>query len=265
MTRFSPLLARLAPILFLVGIALVVAACIPGTNVGVGAGRLADPQPGAAPAGLARREPDRPPVLAVHADLPGAVHRARVLRPDHADLHARGQHRRRDHPADGADPGARGPALPPPARLDPADAAHPARGQGAPAQVQGRPRQAAGGHPGVLPPARDQPGRRLPADHPAVRAPDPDVLGHQPGPHELRPERDVARLRVQPVPGHRVPDRARVQLGRPRDQRRASTRSSPASSRGASRSRRPPAGTSRASASASSRSSRRCSRSSRRG
>ena len=36
MTRFSPLLARLAPILFLVGIALVVAACIPGTNVGVG-------------------------------------------------------------------------------------------------------------------------------------------------------------------------------------------------------------------------------------
>jgi YidC/Oxa1 family membrane protein insertase len=35
-TRFSPLLARLAPILFLVGIALVVAACIPGTNVGVG-------------------------------------------------------------------------------------------------------------------------------------------------------------------------------------------------------------------------------------
>jgi YidC/Oxa1 family membrane protein insertase len=35
-TRFSPLLARLAPILFLVGIALVVAACVPGTNVGVG-------------------------------------------------------------------------------------------------------------------------------------------------------------------------------------------------------------------------------------
>jgi YidC/Oxa1 family membrane protein insertase len=35
-TRFSPLLARLAPILFLVGIALVVAACIPGTNVGTG-------------------------------------------------------------------------------------------------------------------------------------------------------------------------------------------------------------------------------------
>ena len=36
MTRFSPLLARLAPILFLVGIALVVAACVPGTNVGTG-------------------------------------------------------------------------------------------------------------------------------------------------------------------------------------------------------------------------------------
>jgi YidC/Oxa1 family membrane protein insertase len=35
-TRFSPLLARLAPILFLVGIALVVAACIPGSNVGTG-------------------------------------------------------------------------------------------------------------------------------------------------------------------------------------------------------------------------------------
>ena len=36
MTRFSPMLARLAPILFLVGIALVVAACVPGTNVGTG-------------------------------------------------------------------------------------------------------------------------------------------------------------------------------------------------------------------------------------
>ena len=36
MTRFSPLLARLAPILFLVGIALVVAACVPGTNVATG-------------------------------------------------------------------------------------------------------------------------------------------------------------------------------------------------------------------------------------
>ena len=36
MTRFSPLLARLAPILFIVGIALVVAACIPGTNVATG-------------------------------------------------------------------------------------------------------------------------------------------------------------------------------------------------------------------------------------
>jgi YidC/Oxa1 family membrane protein insertase len=35
-TRFSPLLARLAPLLFLVGIALVVAACVPGTNVGTG-------------------------------------------------------------------------------------------------------------------------------------------------------------------------------------------------------------------------------------
>jgi YidC/Oxa1 family membrane protein insertase len=35
-TRFSPLLVRLAPILFLVGIALVVAACVPGTNVGTG-------------------------------------------------------------------------------------------------------------------------------------------------------------------------------------------------------------------------------------
>ena len=34
MTRFSPLLARLAPILFLVGIALVVAACVPGSNLG---------------------------------------------------------------------------------------------------------------------------------------------------------------------------------------------------------------------------------------
>jgi YidC/Oxa1 family membrane protein insertase len=34
--RFSPLLAGLAPILFLVGIALVVAACVPGTNVGTG-------------------------------------------------------------------------------------------------------------------------------------------------------------------------------------------------------------------------------------
>ena len=36
MTRFSPLLARLAPILFLVGIALVVAACVPGSNLGTG-------------------------------------------------------------------------------------------------------------------------------------------------------------------------------------------------------------------------------------
>ena len=36
MTRFSPSLARLAPILFLVGIALVVAACVPGSNVGTG-------------------------------------------------------------------------------------------------------------------------------------------------------------------------------------------------------------------------------------
>ena len=36
MTRFSPLLARLAPILFLVGIALVVAACVPGTNIATG-------------------------------------------------------------------------------------------------------------------------------------------------------------------------------------------------------------------------------------
>jgi len=35
-TRFSPLLARLAPILFLVGIALVVAACVPGSNLGTG-------------------------------------------------------------------------------------------------------------------------------------------------------------------------------------------------------------------------------------
>ena len=29
---------------------------------------------------------------------------------------------------------------------------------------------------------------------------DPDVLGHQPGPHQLRPERDVARVRDRPVP-----------------------------------------------------------------
>ena len=36
MTRFSPLLARLAPILFLVGIALVVAACVPGSNIATG-------------------------------------------------------------------------------------------------------------------------------------------------------------------------------------------------------------------------------------
>jgi len=33
-TRFPPSLARLAPILFLVGIALVVAACVPGSNLG---------------------------------------------------------------------------------------------------------------------------------------------------------------------------------------------------------------------------------------
>ena len=37
MTRFSPLLARVAPVLFLVGIALVVAACVPGTNIGTDA------------------------------------------------------------------------------------------------------------------------------------------------------------------------------------------------------------------------------------
>jgi YidC/Oxa1 family membrane protein insertase len=36
-TRFSSLLARLAPILFLVGVALVVAACVPGTNIGTDA------------------------------------------------------------------------------------------------------------------------------------------------------------------------------------------------------------------------------------
>ena len=36
MTRFSLLLARLAPILFLVGIALVVAACVPGSNLASG-------------------------------------------------------------------------------------------------------------------------------------------------------------------------------------------------------------------------------------
>ena len=36
MTRFPPSLARLAPILFLVGIALVVAACVPGSNLASG-------------------------------------------------------------------------------------------------------------------------------------------------------------------------------------------------------------------------------------
>ncbi|HKF84788.1 MAG TPA: YidC/Oxa1 family membrane protein insertase [Candidatus Limnocylindrales bacterium] len=43
MTRLQPLLVRLAPILFLVGIALVVAACVPGTNTGGAPGASGSP------------------------------------------------------------------------------------------------------------------------------------------------------------------------------------------------------------------------------
>jgi len=42
-TRLQPLLVRLAPILFLVGIALVVAACVPGTNTGGAPGASGSP------------------------------------------------------------------------------------------------------------------------------------------------------------------------------------------------------------------------------
>ena len=61
-----------------------------------------------------------------------------------------------------------------------ADAAAAAGGQGDPAQVQGRPHQAAERDPGVLPAARHQPRGRLPADGLDHRPADPDVLGVQP-------------------------------------------------------------------------------------
>ena len=217
MIRLQQQLVRLAPFLFFIGIALVVAACMPGSG---GAGASGGPTPTPSQAPLTPASPGANPIdlLAwLFTPIFQALFIVLVFF-DQCSCSPDRQHRHRDPRADDRHPGARDPALPPPADLDPADAAPAARDQGAPAQVQGRPGQAERRGPGVLQAARHQPRRRLPA-HPApVRPPDPDVLGHQPGPHQLRPERDVDRVRGQPVPGHHLRPGADLQRRRPGDE-----------------------------------------------
>ena len=165
---------------------------------------------------VARREPDRPPGLAVHADLPGCCSSGSCSSTRSRGSSRRRQHRLRDHPADGPAAGRGDPALPAPARLDPRQMQllQPEIKE-LQRKYKGDRVKAAGRGAGVLQgsAAINPAGGCLPILlSSGLLIPMYSVI--QPGPHELRPERDVARVRDRPVPEHRVPDRTRVQRGR---------------------------------------------------
>ncbi len=191
-------------VLLVVAIVLLVVACAapetsPGAS-GAPAHRDAEPGSDAASSRKPGGEPGRPARLAVHADLPAAVHPARRPRPGGQ------QHCDRDRPADDHHPDRPHPALPAADRVAEADAARPARAQGAPEALQGRSAEGHRGATALLRRARDQPGIGLPAHHPPVRAAHPDVLGHQRRSHEHRPERDAEPLRDPALPAAVRPD-----------------------------------------------------------
>ena len=194
--RLRSSLVRLLPLLAIVAVALLVAACAGGPAGLARCERRRAVTPDAAGGDPARAGPPDRPVqparLAVHPDLPGLLHPPR--RPRQADR----QHRDRDHPDDDHHPDHPDPGLPPPDGVDEADPDARARGQGDPAPLQGRPAEAAGGPAPALRRARDQPAVGLPAGHPPDLPADPDVPVFSQGLQNFNPQAmlDVFGFRI---------------------------------------------------------------------
>ena len=192
-----------------------------------GAGAVTDPAAAADP-GPARRRPDQPPGLAVHADLPGDVHHPG--RRSTSFLEGLGV------------PAAIGwaivvltlvvralviPLVRQAAGLAAPDAAAPARGQGDPEALQGRRDEGARRPAGAVQGTRHQPARGLPPapapDAPAVH----HVLGHPERADQRRPDArcsTVFGVQVVPLDCNNINPSTGVPDATPRG--RASTRSS---------------------------------------
>ena len=214
-SRLRSAIARLLPLLGIVLLALLLAACAAPSGASPSGQRRRDGHADTggghpARAGQVRARPDLADRLAVHAALPDVLHPAGPPRP------ALRQHRDRDHRADGRAAGPDDAALPAPDRVVQADAAPRAGAQGDPETLQERPGQGPGRPAAALQGARHQPALGLPA-HPARdAAAHPALQRLQRRPQQLQPPGDADRRR----PDDRRPallGGADVQRGRARD------------------------------------------------
>ena len=137
----------------------------------------------------ARRGPDQPAGLGLHADLPDPLPGPGVPLQPHV------RHRHRDHRAHDHHPDPAHPGVPGADRVAAADADAPAGAARDPDQVQGQPREDLRRADEALPGARREPGVRMPAGGPAAGPAAADVPGVQPGPERSRHQLDADRRR----------------------------------------------------------------------